>query len=62
MEKIIKNFTLEKIDPLWLELKVVFADVSEITADIMEPDTLLIEFIKPDLVIDAETFEELKEN
>ena len=56
------NFTLEKIYPLSLELKVVFENPSEISTDIKEPDTLIIEFIQPGLVIDAETFDELKES
>ena len=56
------NFTLEKIDPISLELKVVFENPSEISTDIKEPDTLIIEFIQPGLVIDAETFDELKES
>ena len=63
LHKTIKNFTFEKIDQLSIELKVVFANPAEISTDIKEPDSVIIEFITlPGFVIDSETFDELGED
>jgi len=61
-DKTIKSFTLEKIDALSLELKVFFANPSAISADIKEPDSIVIEFTLPGFVIDSESFDELNED
>lgn len=55
MNKDIGVFTLDKVDETGLEFSIDFAQPSAISNDIKEPDTLLVKFLIPDRIVDAET-------
>ena len=42
-----------------LVIKIDFADPSSVSADIREPDYLRVEFSRPDLVLQSETFDQM---
>ena len=42
-------------------MKINFAQPSDITANIVEPDKLFFKIIRPELIVDAETKEFLEE-
>ena len=45
-----------------MTLQVTFRTVSDITTVLYDPDILQIEFIMPELIIDAETLEHFSES
>ena len=52
LNKKISNLKFISHNSISLSLEIVFEDPLAITADLMEPDTLQIEFIRPDLFVD----------
>ena len=45
-----------------LSFNVFFNDTSAITNDIKDPDTLEFQFVMPEVIIDAATFESLEDS
>ena len=45
-----------------MTLDVIFRSLKDITPILLDPDTLILDFIVPELIIDAETFEHLSES
>ena len=52
LDKSIESFKLDSIDSTGLTLSVYFSDPSQVTKNILEPDTLEIVIIKPELIIE----------
>ena len=59
INKDINSFTDVKIDETSITIKVEFADPSAISSELLDPDSLIIVFIKPELIVDSETGEPL---
>ena len=62
LDKTIESFILDSIESTGMTLSVYFSDPSQVTKNILEPDTLEIVIIKPELIIEEESGEHLRED
>ena len=60
LEKTKFNFTLQSYEFRSLNIKIAFDNTKVISTDLTFPDSLIIGFSRPDLIIDAETLLPLK--
>lgn len=58
-DKSIDQATLDVVGDKTLEISLFFADPSAISEDLLEPDTLELTFLMPEIFIDAKTFRAL---
>ena len=61
-DKAVEDFYLKDVQDFSLTVQVTFRSASDITTVLYDPDILHIEFIVPELIIDAETLEHLSES
>ena len=59
LNKTISGVKLKSYDNTTLICHLVFKKPSQITPDISEPDTLVVEILMPELIIDPEPLEHL---
>ena len=62
LEKSIASLSLNKVTNRTLEMKISFDDPFAISSNILEPDSLKITIILPQVIIDAETYLELDQS
>ena len=61
LDKYIQGMDLIKVTDRTLEIDVIFSDPSSITQNILDPDTLVLTIVLPDVFVDAETYGQLQE-
>ena len=61
LDKYIQGMDLIKVTDRTLEIDVLFSDPSAITQNILEPDLLELKIALPQVIVDAETYEQLQE-
>ena len=59
-EKSIAYLSLQKVSKRTMEIKIAFLNPFAISQNILEPDQVKIVLIMPQVIIDAETFEEIE--
>ena len=60
-DKSILGYTATSVDEYSIKFNVRFGEPSEMSTDINTPDYLRIEFLMPELIVDAESFKHLAE-
>ena len=57
LDKSIASFQLKDVTEDVISLNVNFTDPLAISPDLLDPDTLAVTFLMPELIIDKETYE-----